>query len=38
MIGEQEYDLNLKVAYKDFYVEGLYINKNRGLLSVLNMP
>src|SRR3972149_10373319 len=24
----QEYDVNLKVAYKDFYFEGLYINKN----------
>ncbi len=28
--GRQEYDLNLKVTYKDFYVEGLYINKNMG--------
>lgn len=28
--GRQEYDLNLKVTYKDFYVEGLYINKNKG--------
>ena len=26
----QEYDLNLKVSYKDVYFEGLYINKNRG--------
>jgi len=26
--GRQEFDLNLKGAYKDFYVEGLYINKN----------
>ena len=26
--GRQEYDMNLKVAYKDFYFEGLYINKN----------
>ncbi|MDQ1271968.1 MAG: hypothetical protein QG591_598, partial [Planctomycetota bacterium] len=26
--GRQEYDLNLKVTYKNFYVEGLYINKN----------
>ncbi|HHT9114073.1 MAG: TonB-dependent receptor [Planctomycetes bacterium] len=26
----QEYDLNLRVSYKDFYVEGLYINKNQG--------
>ena len=26
--GRQEFDLNLKVAYKDFYIEGLYINKN----------
>ena len=26
--GRQEYDVNLKVAYKDFYFEGLYINKN----------
>ncbi|NUO08495.1 MAG: TonB-dependent receptor [Candidatus Brocadia sp.] len=26
----QEYDLNLRVTYKDFYVEGLYINKNEG--------
>lgn len=26
----QEYDLNLKVVYKDFYVEGFYMNKNRG--------
>lgn len=28
--GRQEYDLNLRVIYKDFYVEGLYINKNKG--------
>ena len=27
---EQEYDLNLKMVYKDFYVEGFYMNKNRG--------
>ena len=27
----QEYDLNLKTVYKDFYVEGLYVNKNQGL-------
>jgi iron complex outermembrane receptor protein len=26
----REFDLNLKMTYKDFYVEGLYINKNRG--------
>jgi len=26
--GRQEFDLNLKVVYKNFYVEGLYINKN----------
>ncbi len=26
----REYDLNLKLSYKDFYVEGLYINKNNG--------
>ena len=26
--GRQEYDINLKVAYKEFYFEGLYINKN----------
>lgn len=26
----QEYDMNLKVTYKDFYFEGLYINKNAG--------
>jgi len=26
--GRQEYDMNLKVTYKDFYFEGLYINKN----------
>ena len=26
--GRQEYDMNLKVAYKEFYFEGLYINKN----------
>ena len=26
--GRQEYDLNLRVTYKDIYVEGLYINKN----------
>lgn len=26
----QQYDLNLKVTYKDVYFEGLYINKNRG--------
>ena len=26
--GRQEYDMNLKVAYKDFYFEGLYINKD----------
>ena len=29
----QEYDLNLKVIYKDFYFEGLYINKNQGLFT-----
>ncbi|HEY4482209.1 MAG TPA: TonB-dependent receptor, partial [Candidatus Brocadiaceae bacterium] len=28
--GREEFDLNLKVAYKDFYIEGLYINKNVG--------
>ncbi len=28
--GRQEFDLNLEVACKDFYVEGLYINKNVG--------
>ena len=28
--GRQEFDLNLKGTYKDFYVEGLYINKNVG--------
>ena len=28
--GRQEYDLNLKTTYKDFYFEGLYINKNQG--------
>lgn len=26
----QEYDLNMKVAYKGFYVAGLYINKKMG--------
>lgn len=26
----QEYDLNLKAVYKDFYVEGFYMNKNCG--------
>lgn len=26
--GRQEYDMNLKVAYKEFYFEGLYVNKN----------
>ena len=26
--GRQEYDINLKVTYNDFYFEGLYINKN----------
>lgn len=26
----REFDLNLKVTYKDFYLEGLYINKNQG--------
>ena len=26
--GRQEYDMNLKVTYKEFYFEGLYINKN----------
>jgi iron complex outermembrane receptor protein len=26
----REYDLNLKLSYKDFYAEGLYINKNNG--------
>ncbi|OHB35549.1 MAG: hypothetical protein A2Y08_04425 [Planctomycetes bacterium GWA2_40_7] len=26
----QEYDLNLKMVYKDFYLEGWYINKNKG--------
>lgn len=29
----QEYDLNLKVTYKDFYFEGLYINKNQGVFT-----
>ncbi len=29
----QEYDMNLKTVYKDFYVEGLYINKNQGLFT-----
>lgn len=28
--GRQEYDLNLKTVYKDFYVEGWYLNKHRG--------
>ncbi|HHT9136640.1 MAG TPA: TonB-dependent receptor plug domain-containing protein [Candidatus Wunengus sp. YC60] len=28
--GRQEFDLNLKGTYKDFYIEGLYINKNAG--------
>ena len=28
--GRQEYDMNLKTTYKDFYFEGLYINKNKG--------
>ncbi|MCF6154483.1 MAG: TonB-dependent receptor [Candidatus Brocadia sp.] len=27
--GRQEFGLNLRVAYNDFYVEGLYINKNK---------
>ena len=26
----REYDLNLKVTYKGFYIEGLYVNKNKG--------
>ncbi|MBI2470653.1 MAG: TonB-dependent receptor [Planctomycetes bacterium] len=26
--GRQEYDINFKVTYSDFYFEGLYINKN----------
>jgi iron complex outermembrane receptor protein len=26
----REFDLNLNVVYKDFYVKGLYINKNTG--------
>ena len=26
----QEYDMNLKTTYKDFYFEGWYSNKNRG--------
>ncbi len=26
----REYDLNLKITYKGFYGEGLYINKNQG--------
>ena len=26
--GRQEYDMNLKVEYKEFYFEGLYINKD----------
>ena len=26
--GRQEYDMNLKIVYKGFYFEGLYINKN----------
>ena len=28
--GRQEYDLNLKTVYKDFYFEGWYSNRNRG--------
>ncbi len=28
--GRREYDLNLKLNYKDFYAEGLYINKSQG--------
>ncbi len=29
----REYDMNLKTVYKDFYVEGLYINKNQGVFT-----
>ena len=29
----QEYDMNLKTVYKDFYVEGLYLNKNQGIFT-----
>ena len=29
----QEYDMNLKTVYKDFYMEGLYINKNQGVFT-----
>ncbi len=28
--GRQEYDINLEMVYKDFYLEGWYINKNQG--------
>ena len=28
--GRQEYDLNLKTTYKDFYFEGYIFNKNQG--------
>ncbi|MDE2217675.1 MAG: TonB-dependent receptor [Planctomycetota bacterium] len=27
--ARQEYDINLKAVYKDFYVEGLYTNRNK---------
>lgn len=27
----REYDLNLRLTYKDFYLEGLYVNKNQGV-------
>ena len=28
--GRQQFDLNLKMVYKDFYVEGMYLNKDKG--------
>lgn len=30
MTGGQEYNPNLRVIYKDFYADGLYIDKNKG--------
>lgn len=27
--GRQQFDLNLKMVYKDFYIEGMYLNKDK---------
>ena len=29
----RQYDVNLRMEYKDFYIEGLYLNKNHGIFT-----